>query len=79
MSMAMTLADLPLLRPARIRSFRSLDAAERCRLGALGLREGALIKKLLPTPLRDPIECLVGAQLLAIEAWLLALIEVDPA
>lgn len=75
----MTLAELPLESPALIRGFTSLTDAERCRLGALGLREGAPVTKLLRTPLRDPIECLVGPQLLALESWLLERIEVEPA
>lgn len=75
----MTLADRPLESKSRIKGFRSLSQAERCRLGALGLREGAFIVKLLRTPLRDPVECLVGPQLLALEAWLLERIEVEPA
>jgi Fe2+ transport system protein FeoA len=75
----MTLADVPLRSAARILGFTSLSDTERCRLGALGVREGASITKLMRTPLRDPIECLVGPQLLALEAWLLERIEVEPA
>jgi Fe2+ transport system protein FeoA len=75
----MTLADMPLQAPGRIRGFHALTESELCRLGALGIREGAFITKLLRTPLRDPIECLVGPQLLALESWLLERIEVDPA
>ena len=74
----MTLADTPLQSQVRIRGFRSLSDSERCRLGALGLREGASITKLLRMPLQDPIECLVGPQLLALESWLLERIEVEP-
>lgn len=75
----MTLAEVPLQSPARIRGFRKLSDSERSRLGALGLREGAAVTKLLRTPLRDPIEVLVGPQLLAVETRLLELIEVEPA
>lgn len=75
----MTLAEVPLHSTARIRGFKKLTDSERCRLGALGLREGAAVTKLLRTPLRDPIEVLVGPQLLALEKRLLELIEVDPA
>lgn len=75
----MTLAEIPLEAPARIRGFRSLSESELSRLGALGLREGAPIVKLLRLPLRDPIEVLVGPQLLALESWLLERIEVEPA
>lgn len=73
----MTLAEIPLDCPSRIRGFRSLTDSERLRLGALGLREGASIVKLMRTPLRDPVECLVGPQLLALDAWLLERIEVE--
>jgi Fe2+ transport system protein FeoA len=75
----MTLADVPLHSTAKIRGFKSLSESERVRLGALGLREGAAVTKLLKTPLRDPIEVLVGPQLLALESWLLERIEVEPA
>ena len=75
----MTLADVPLESKSRIRGFRALSDSELSRLGALGVREGAFIVKLLRMPLRDPIECLVGPQLLAQEAWLLERIEVEPA
>ena len=74
----MTLAEAALDVPIRVRAFHSLSDAERLRLGALGIREGASIVKLLRTPLGDPIECLVGSQLLAIESWLLDRIEVEP-
>lgn len=75
----MTLAELPMDAPALIRGFRRLSDSEKSRLSALGLREGAPVTKLLRTPLRDPIECLVGPQLLALESWLLERIEVEPA
>jgi Fe2+ transport system protein FeoA len=75
----MTLAEAALDAPARITGFRSLSESEKCRLGALGLREGVRVTKLLRTPLRDPIELLVGPQLLAVEAWLLERIDVEAA
>lgn len=75
----MTLADVPLQKASRIRGFKDLSPSELCRLGALGVREGASVTKLLKMPLRDPIECLVGPQLLALEGWLLERIEVEPA
>jgi Fe2+ transport system protein FeoA len=43
------------------------------------VRAGALITKLIPTPLQDPVECLVGPQLLALERRLLARIQVEAA
>jgi Fe2+ transport system protein FeoA len=73
----MTLADVALDVPSRIRGFRGLSESEQTRLGAFGLRIGMPIVKLLRTPLRDPIECLVGPQLLTLEAWLLERIEVE--
>ena len=63
----------------RIAGFVNMDAAERGRLSGLGLRCGALVTKLMPTPLRDPVECLVGPQLLALERRLLARIRVEAA
>ncbi len=75
--MAMTLDRLELRTPARIRGLSSLQDEERVRLAGLGLRDGATIIKLLRTPLRDPIECLVGSQLLTLDASLMRRIEVD--
>jgi len=43
------------------------------------VRAGAVITKLIPTPLKDPVECLVGPQLLALERRLLRRIEVETA
>ncbi len=73
----MTLAQAEMQTPLRIVGFERLDDIEKSRLCALGLRAGAQITKLLRTPLRDPIECLVGPQLLAVEAWLLERIVVE--
>lgn len=75
----MTLDDAALDVPVRITGFVSMDAAEIGRLSGLGVRSGAVITKLLPTPLRDPVECLVGAQLLALERRLLRRIRVERA
>lgn len=73
----MTLALLPLGARARVTGLDSLDEAQRLRLACLGLRPGVEITKLLRTPMRDPVECLVGPQLLAIEESLLARIRVE--
>ncbi len=73
----MTLRQAELGRSVLIRRLENLSETELMRLSALGLRAGAHITKLLKTPLRDPIECLVGPQLLAVEAWLLDRIIVD--
>ncbi len=73
----MTLDQVALDVPVRIVELVSLDASEKGRLSGLGLRAGALITKLMPTPLRDPVECLVGPQLLALELRLLRRIRVE--
>jgi Fe2+ transport system protein FeoA len=75
----MTLDQAALDAPVRITGFVSMDAAERGRLSGLGVRVGAVITKLIPTPLQDPVECLVGPQLLALERRLLARIQVEAA
>lgn len=67
----MTLAKTAMHTPVRIVGFNTLDEAEQLRLSALGVHEEATVTKLLHTPLRDPVECLVGSQLLALDAWLL--------
>ena len=73
----MTLDQAALDAPVRITGFISMDADERGRLSGLGVRVGAVITKLIPTPLQDPVECLVGPQLLALERRLLARIQVE--
>jgi Fe2+ transport system protein FeoA len=75
----MTLDEAALDVPVRITGFVAMDAVERGRLSGLGVRAGAVITKLLPTPLQDPVECLVGPQLLALERRLLARIQVEAA
>ncbi len=73
----MTLATLALGSRARVTGLASLGESQRLRLASLGLREGVEIVKILRTPLRDPVECLVGPQLLAIEESLLGRIQVE--
>lgn len=73
----MTLDTVALGRPARVVSFAGMSDADEVRLGGLGLRPGVSVTKILLTPLRDPVECLVGAQLLAIEKRLLKQIRVE--
>jgi len=75
----MTLDEVALKVPVKIVGFVSLDESDRARLSGLGLRAGATVTKLMPTPLRDPVECLVGPQLLALERRLLTFIQVEPA
>lgn len=73
----MTLDQVALQRPAQVVRFEGLNPAERARLSGLGLRPGASVVKLLPTPLQDPVECLVGPQLVALERSLLRRIVVE--
>ena len=73
----MTLDAVPLDVRVRVLGCAELMAHDRDRLAGLGLRPGVSVVKLLKTPLRDPIECLVGSSLLAIEVRLLHLIRVE--
>jgi Fe2+ transport system protein FeoA len=75
----MTLDEVALDVPVRITGFVSLDESQRAQLSGLGLRAGTTVVKLMPTPLQDPVECLVGPQLLALERRLLTLIRVEAA
>ena len=73
----MTLDKVALDVPVRVLGFTGIEDIDKIRLTGLGLRPGVSVTKILRTPLRDPVECLVGAQLLAIEARLLARIRVE--
>lgn len=73
----MTLDEVALDVPVRVLGWTGMDPADKDRLGGLGLRPGVSVVKLLKTPLQDPIECLVGTQLLALEARLLPHIRVE--
>ncbi len=73
----MTLEETALDVPVRVLGFAGIEDEDKIRLTGLGLRPGVSVTKILRTPLRDPVECLVGAQLLAIEARLLAQIQVE--
>jgi Fe2+ transport system protein FeoA len=73
----MTLDTVPLDIPVRVLGYAGLGAFDRDRLAGLGLRPGVSVVKILKTPLRDPIECLVGSQLLALEVRLLPHIRVE--
>ena len=75
----MTLDALALGVPARVLGYAGLAAFDKDRLAGLGLRPGVSVVKVLKTPLRDPVECLVGSQLLAIETRLLTHIRVEAA
>lgn len=59
--------------------FSGVPASERARLAGMGLHVGETVIKLLAAPLGDPIECLVGQQLLALESSLVARIRVETA
>jgi len=75
----MTLDSVPLDVPVRVLGYAGLASFDKDRLSGLGLRPGVAVTKILKTPLQDPIECLVGTQLLAIEARLLPHIRVEAA
>lgn len=74
----MTLDQAAFGQGLRVTAFEGLPLAAELRLAALGLRRGAGVTKLLKLPLRDPIECLVGAQLVAVERWVLERVVVVP-
>ena len=73
----MTLDTVSLGVPVRVVGFYGMSEADQTRLGGFGLRPGMPLTKILRTPLLDPVECLVGSQLLAVEARLLKLIRVE--
>lgn len=75
----MTLDEVALEVPVLIVGFSHMEESERARLSGLGIRAGTLVTKLMPTPLQDPVECLVGPQLLALERRLLKRIRVEKA
>jgi Fe2+ transport system protein FeoA len=72
----MTLDEAERNLPLKIVSFDCLDLTHQARLSGLGIRVGVIITKLMPTPLQDPVECLVGTQLLTLEKQLLRSIKV---
>lgn len=73
----MTLDEVALEVPVKVVKLAARNASEQARLSGLGLRAGTTITKVMPTPLRDPVACLVGPQLLALERRLLASIHVE--
>ncbi len=73
----MTLSQTDFGSTVVVSGFSSLPPSEELRLAALGLRRGSRVTKLMRLPLKDPIECLVGSQLLALEGWLLERIVVS--
>lgn len=75
--MPVTLDQVALSVQVKVVGFGPIDAGERLRLSGLGLRPGVAVTKLMPTPLQDPVECLVGSQLLALERRLLRIIRVE--
>jgi Fe2+ transport system protein FeoA len=75
----MTLDQVALGVSSRIIGLDSIGEEERARLSGLGIRMGVHVTKIIPTPLQDPVECLVGHQLLALERRLLRHIQVEAA
>lgn len=75
----MTLDAVPLDVPVRVVSLSGLTAFDRDSLVGHGLRPGVSVVKIMKTPLQDPVECLVGTQLLALEVRLLRHIRVEAA
>ncbi len=75
----MNLESLAFDVPVRVLGYSALSVFDKDRLSGLGLRPGVTVVKILKTPLQDPVECLVGTQLLAIEARLLPHIRVEAA
>ena len=73
----MNLEALPFDVPARVTGYSALSVFDKDRLAGLGMRPGVSVVKILKTPLQDPVEFLVGSQLMAIEARLLAHIRVE--
>lgn len=75
----MTLDSVPMGVPVKVTTMTGLTVHDRDSLAGLGLRTGVSVVKILKTPLQDPVECLVGSQLLALETRLLRHIKVEAA
>ena len=67
----MTLDSIALDTPIRVIDCSGLMPVDKERLAIFGLRPGAIMIKILKTPLGDPIECLVGTQLIVLEIRLM--------
>lgn len=76
---ALTLDQAAWNEPLRVTGFAAVPDVERARLAGMGLHVGETVVKLMGTPLGDPVACLVGQQLLALEKGLVARIRVEPA
>lgn len=74
----MTLDQAAFQQACRIVSFDG-DDAEIARLTDFGLIDGATVTKIQATPLRDPVSCLVGTQLIALQRRILRRIRVEAA
>jgi Fe2+ transport system protein FeoA len=74
----MTLSEVDLQIPVRVIGFLQLSETDQIYLSSHGLDVGSTVVKILSTPLRDPVECLVDARLLALEVSLLGKILVEP-
>lgn len=74
----MTLDDAALDQAVSVEDIRDLSDQDLACLFGMGLRLGSRVTKIISTPLRDPVECLVGPQLLAVEKRLFKHIHVKP-
>ncbi len=63
----MTLEEVALNRAVRIEDMQGLNEKDLACLLGMGIRSGVSVTKVMATPLKDPVECLVGSQLLAVE------------
>lgn len=63
----MTLEEVALNQAVRVEEIRELNEKDLACLLGMGIRAGVSVTKVIATPLRDPVECLVGSQLLAVE------------
>ncbi len=63
----MTLEEVTLNRAVRIEDMQGMDEKDLACLLGMGMRSGVSVTKIVATPFKDPVECLVGSQLLAVE------------
>ncbi len=73
----MTLEEVALDHAVRIEDLKGLDEKDLACLLGMGIRSGVSVTKILATPFKDPVECLVGSQLLAVEKRLFKHIHVQ--
>jgi Fe2+ transport system protein FeoA len=63
----MTLEEVALNRAVKVEEIQGLGEKDIACLLGMGIRLGVSVTKVIATPLKDPVECLVGSQLLAVE------------